>query len=125
MAADTANKAALDILDSTAKKAQLIESAASATTAYDMIGMIINILLGFLGVVFLILIIYGGITWMTAGGNEEKVTKARTRMINAVIGLVIVMIAYGITYFVISRLKESFIEAGRAGEEIEAPNQQE
>jgi len=106
MAADTANKAALDILDSTAKKAQLIESAASATTAYDMIGMIINILLGFLGVVFLILIIYGGITWMTAGGNEEKVKKTISLITQATIGLAIILAAFLLTNFVIFKVIE-------------------
>jgi len=62
----------------------------------DMIGLVLS----FIGVLFLILTIYGGISWMTAGGNEQKVEKAKTIIINAVIGLLIVLSAYKITSFI-------------------------
>ncbi|MCR4280444.1 MAG: pilin [Candidatus Komeilibacteria bacterium] len=71
-------------------------------TIASITGLIIQILLGFLGLVFMILIIVAGIQWMTAGGNTESITKARQRMINAVIGLVIVIAAFSITTFVLS-----------------------
>jgi len=58
-------------------------------------------LLGFLTV---LLILYAGFLWMTAAGNEEKVATAKKILTNAVIGLVIIMCAYAIAYFVISRL---------------------
>jgi len=70
------------------------------------IGLIISIILGFLSVIFLIIIIFSGFQWMTAGGNEETVTKARKRMINATIGLIIVIAGYVIAYFVISQLAD-------------------
>ena len=65
---------------------------------------IITIILSVLGVVFLILIIYAGITWMTAAGNEEKAKKAKELIIEAIIGLIIVLAAYAISYFIINRL---------------------
>ncbi|MDD2681108.1 MAG: pilin [Patescibacteria group bacterium] len=68
------------------------------------VGNVIGIVLSFVGVVFLILMIFAGLTWMTAAGNQEKVTKAKDLMINAIIGLVIVMAAYAITAFVGDRL---------------------
>lgn len=68
------------------------------------IGSVIGILLSFVGVIFLILIIYAGISWMTASGNQEKVTKAKDLIINAVIGLIIVLAAYAITAFIGNRL---------------------
>ena len=69
-----------------------------------MIAKIIKVVLGFLGTVAVVLIIYAGFLWMTAGGNEEQIKKARGLLINAVIGLIIILAAYGIAYFAIERL---------------------
>lgn len=63
-------------------------------------GQIVGTLLTFIGVLFLILMIYAGLMWMTAGGNEQTVDKAKQLIINAVIGLVVVLAAYAITSFV-------------------------
>lgn len=60
--------------------------------------------LSLVGTIFLVLTIYAGILWMTASGNEEKVTKAKNIIVAAVIGLVITMAAYAITSFVTGRL---------------------
>ncbi len=68
------------------------------------ISTIIQTALTFLGVVFLILAIYGGYLWMTARGNEEQLTKAKNTLTAAIIGLIIVIGAYAISYFVIERL---------------------
>lgn len=68
------------------------------------VGSIIGLVLSFVGVIFLILMIFAGLTWMTASGNQEKVNKSKDLMINAVIGLVIVMAAYAITAFIGSKL---------------------
>jgi amino acid transporter len=68
------------------------------------IGSMIGIVLSFVGVIFLILMIYAGISWMTASGNQEKVTKAKELIINAIIGLIIVLAAYAITAFIGNRL---------------------
>ena len=65
---------------------------------------IINIVLGFLGIIFLILIIYAGFKWMTAGGNEENVTAAKKLLTNSVIGLIIVLSAYILANFVINNI---------------------
>ncbi len=68
---------------------------------------IINVFLGLLGVVAVGLILYGGFVWMTAGGNDEKVGTARKILINAVIGLVIIMSAFAITSFVLNKLYDA------------------
>lgn len=64
------------------------------------LGSIIGTLLSFLGVIFMALVLYGGILWMTARGNESQVDKAKELLVNAIIGLIIVLAAYAITAFV-------------------------
>lgn len=59
-----------------------------------------------MGLVLVILILVGGFRWMTSGGNEETIKNAKGLMSNAVIGLVIVILAYAIAWFVITRLQE-------------------
>ena len=61
------------------------------------VGIIIGSLLSFIGVLFMILIIYGGLLWMTARGNEQQVEKAKKLIIQSIIGLIIVLSAYAIT----------------------------
>ena len=68
------------------------------------VGEIISIFLGFLGVIFLILMIYAGFNWMTAGGDEEQITKARNTIRAAIIGLLIVVSAYALSVFIIENL---------------------
>lgn len=67
----------------------------------EKIASFIQILLSFLGVIFLILTIYGGFLWMTARGNEKQVEDAKKIIINSTVGVVIVMMAYAITWFVL------------------------
>ena len=61
------------------------------------IGTIIRYALGFVGIIFLVLTIINGFKWMTAGGNEEEVKKAKTGIMNTIKGLAIITIAYVIT----------------------------
>ena len=76
----------------------------------QVIETVINTLLSFLGVIFLILMIYGGFLWMTARGNEEQVTKSKNLIIAAVIGLIIVLASYAISFFVIDALTEETLD---------------
>jgi hypothetical protein len=66
------------------------------------IGRLIGQVLGLLGIIIVVLMVYGGFLWMTAGGNTAQVDKAKQILINATIGLIITMAAYSISYFVIS-----------------------
>lgn len=65
---------------------------------------IINVLLGFLGIIAVVIILAGGFKWMTAGGNQDKVDEAKKLMSAGVIGLVIVLASYGIATFIINSL---------------------
>src|SRR3989338_4740690 len=68
------------------------------------VGTVIKAVLAMVGTIFLVLTIYAGILWMTASGNDEQVTKATGIIKAAIIGLVITMSAYAITYFVSSKV---------------------
>ncbi len=77
---------------------------AGETQITNTIATGIEILLGFVGVIFLILMVYAGFMWMLARGNEQRIEKAKGLIEAAIIGLVIVLAAYGITVFVVERL---------------------
>jgi len=70
----------------------------------EMIGNLINIFLGFLGIVFLVLTLYAGFLWMTAQGDDSKVKKAKDMLTQAIIGLIIIVAAYAISSFVMGSL---------------------
>ncbi len=65
---------------------------------------VIKTVLALMGTIFLVLTIYAGILWMTAQGEEARVTKAKDILKEAVIGLAIVMSAYAFTFFITSKL---------------------
>jgi len=69
-----------------------------------IIANIVNIAFGLLGTVAIILIMYGGFVWMTAAGNEEKITTAKAILKNASIGLLIILSAFALAIYVLSRL---------------------
>lgn len=65
---------------------------------------VLQIVLGFLGIVGVIMMIYAGFLWITAGGEEEKAKQGRTILFQAIVGILIVLAAYTITYFIINQL---------------------
>ena len=70
----------------------------------ETIVQILNVLLGFLGIIAVIVILLGGFKWMTAGGNEDKVGEAKKLLGAGIIGLVIILAAYAIATYVISTI---------------------
>lgn len=72
------------------------------TDIQKIVSRIIDVVLGLLGLIFLILILVGGFQWMTSAGEPEKIKKARGLLTNAVIGLLIISAFYAITQFVFS-----------------------
>ena len=54
-----------------------------------------------LGVVFLCFVIYAGVTWMTAAGDEEKIRKAKSTLVTGVIGMLIIFAAFSIAQLVV------------------------
>jgi amino acid transporter len=75
------------------------------STVMAVIGKTIGAFLSVFGVIFLCLMIYGGYKWMMASGREEEVKSAKDTIRAAIIGLVIVVMAYAITFFVTTALQ--------------------
>jgi hypothetical protein len=63
-----------------------------------IIGRAINYLFGVISVVFLTIILVGGYLWLTAGGNEEKIAKAKAFVINGVLGMLVIFTSYALAY---------------------------
>lgn len=86
--------------------------ATGAPTLPVLVGRIIAASIGLVGVVFLVLMVYGGFLWMTARGDEQKVEKSKDLITAAVIGLIVVLAAYIITNFVVSNLLSATTAGG-------------
>lgn len=71
------------------------------------IAQIIKVAMGLLGIVAVVIILIGGFTWMTAGGNEEKVGEAKKWIFAGIIGLAIILSAYALASFVINSLVQA------------------
>ena len=65
---------------------------------------IINVFMGLLGTVAVVIILYGGFKWMTAGGEAKGTEQAKKLIINGIIGLVIILSSYAIARFVLVSL---------------------
>lgn len=70
---------------------------------------IIKWILGLVSLIALIMVLYGGISWLTSAGNEEKISKAKKVLTAAIIGLVVIMLSWAILNYaalvIISRTK--------------------
>ena len=92
-----------------------LDAAAGAATLQGgdlptTIGKAVGVLLSVLGIVFLVIVIYGGVTWMTAGGEEAKVTKGRKMLIEGAVGLVICLSAYSLSLYVVDKITTQMLQ---------------
>ena len=105
LGAGTASAATSSLIDST--DLGLEYGAGTGLGTQDIrttVASIIRVAMGLLGIVAVVIILIGGFTWMTAGGNEEKVGEAKKWIFAGVIGLAIILSAYALTNFVINSL---------------------
>jgi cytochrome bd-type quinol oxidase subunit 2 len=84
----------------------------SNVTIGSVVALVIKTFLGLLGVIFVFLIVLAGYNWMTAAGDEEKINKAKDTIKAAIIGLIIIVAAYSITYFVFANLPSGDSQGG-------------
>ncbi len=93
----------------------------SKKTIPEIVGGLINVALSIIGFVFLGLALYSGFKWMTAQGNEKDVTKARDTLINATIGIVLIVAAYAITSFIFTDVIDSITGPNDPGAAVVVP----
>ncbi|MFH0854481.1 MAG: hypothetical protein V1891_03235 [bacterium] len=74
------------------------------TDPRTMIASIIKLVLGFLGIIAVVIILVGGFKWMTAGGNDDQVGEAKKWIYSGVVGLLIVLASYALANFVLTQL---------------------
>lgn len=90
----------LDRLNAVADTGGYVTGGGESGGLAYVIGLIIQVVLGLLGAIFIILMVYAGYTWMTAAGNEPKIDKAKDMIQTAIIGLVIVLSSWAIWTFI-------------------------
>ena len=81
------------------------DCTATKDTLPDLIKNVINILLYIIGAVAVIMIIIGGIRYVTSNGDQAHVKAAKDTIMYAVIGLIVAILAYSIVAFVTSNIK--------------------
>ncbi len=79
---------------------QIPTQASSDAPFSDQLAMVLNILLGLASTVAVLFIIIGGYTYITSGGNPDQGKKAKTMLINAIVGLVIIILSFGVVNFI-------------------------
>ncbi len=79
---------------------------APGALAYDIIASV----LGLLGVLCVIMMMYGGFLWITAAGEEDKAKKGTTILFQSVVGVIIIFAAYTVTYFVLVQVGKAVIK---------------
>ncbi len=95
----------------------------SSDNPLRIVSRIVNIAMMFLGAIAVIFILIAGFKWMTSNGNEEKITEAKKVLRNGIIGLLIILSAWGITFFILNRLMRASgnggdIDNGSGGKNI-------
>lgn len=84
---------------------QVFGSTGSAPTDIRVVvARVISVFLGLLGIVFLVLIVLAGYKWMMAQGDSSKVDEAKDQLRTSIIGLAIILAAWGITNFTLCAL---------------------
>jgi cytochrome bd-type quinol oxidase subunit 2 len=92
------NQSGLNTTGSQAGYSDILKNLSPANTSSKVLGIVLSLL----GLIFIGLMIYGGLTWMLAEGNEQKAEKAKQIILASIIGLIVVLAAYALTFFIIN-----------------------
>lgn len=82
---------------------------ATDNTIFETIGLAVNFLIFGIGMIFFGLMVYAGTEWLQAMGNDEKVKKAQAILQNAIIGLVLTIGAYAVSFVVMKTFGEGLL----------------
>ncbi|MBH41180.1 MAG: hypothetical protein CL685_00520 [Candidatus Magasanikbacteria bacterium] len=103
-----------DLGASIARKSGFDVTGTDETRVATNIGRVINLALQFIGTLFFALMFYAGFLYLTARGEDEKVTKSITTIRMAIIGIVITTGAYTITNFVVPQFVKRATGEGKS-----------
>lgn len=78
-----------------------IEEIAPSTNVRELARLIVNFFLFFLGLVATIMVIYGGVLYVTAAGNDEQAGKAKNVILYAVAGIIVILLSFALVNTVI------------------------
>jgi len=81
-------------------------------SAENLISNVLAFLTIIAGLTFMIQFLLGGLTWITAGGKQDKIESAQSMMTNGAIGLIIVVISYSVVWIVGKALGIPILEPG-------------
>ncbi|OGF25707.1 hypothetical protein A2303_06930 [Candidatus Falkowbacteria bacterium RIFOXYB2_FULL_47_14] len=70
----------------------------------EIVAQVINILLGFLGIIAVLIIILGGFRWMLSGGDSERADESRRMIVSGILGILLILAAFAIAQFVLNSL---------------------
>lgn len=76
---------------------------------------LVRIALGFIGIIAIIFVLYAGFLWMTSAGNEQKIAQAKKTLVNAIIGLIIILSSFLIVSFIINKMSDALDNGGGGG----------
>ncbi len=99
----SAQSTGLTLAGTTSGLASVCTSGAS-NCFVQIVGSLINTVLGLVGIILLAFLIYAGVLWMTAGGETKQVQTAKDMIKNVFIGLVLVIASVAISTFVVDQL---------------------
>ena len=74
------------------------------TDLMHSVNLIINVVLGIIGLVAVVMIILGGVQYTTSSGDAAKVKKAKDTILYGIIGLVVALLAFAIVNFVLGNI---------------------
>ncbi|HSR89361.1 MAG TPA: hypothetical protein VLK22_03135 [Candidatus Udaeobacter sp.] len=114
-ATSSVQQEALDQLRTAGNAAGVNTSNANSKDIRLMVATVIRFALGFVGIIFFVMALYAGFLWMTAGGEEDKISTAKSLLTNGVIGLAIILSAYALTTYVITVLISATTKNSSAG----------
>ncbi len=96
----------LEGLDTTAEEAGFDPEGTEAD-ATALVANFVNVLMTISGIVFLLIIVYGGFLYMTAGGQEDRIKKAKRMLVSGIIGVIIITSSFAISFYVFQKLAEA------------------
>ncbi len=76
----------------------------SAQPLPTILGNLVGVIVGYLGIFLIVAIFYAGLIWMTSGGNEDKIARAKGIIAASVIGMLLILMSYSIAGFIVTSL---------------------